>query len=344
MRIGSMTLIGIVLLMNVLPLAADAAGVRARFELDDRRGAPFPSDRYTVIDDSHNTRLRVDLPKPDCGLRPSDCQDIDVINTLDGFNLEPRLSIPFDGPIEPDSVTGETVFLLSLGSALPGGGGGGRKIGINQVVWDVATSTLHVESDELLNQHTRYALIVTRGVHDALGDPVEASTAFQRFRHDVNFGQTRDPQAQEVPEGAPRRPGRRSRGWSPRGGHRRRERFHHPERHSDPGTDPRPVTGRRPHTGRLSARPGSDPDYVPADLLDGNRIERPRTYVQRMCARRRRPPGQGTQIWPACKWPERTRSKAPSGSRLTTSGKWQMRIRRSASGSARRAGRARPRR
>ena len=64
-------------------------------------------------------------------------------------------------------------------------------------------------------------------------------------------------------------------------------------------------------------------------------------YVQRMWARRRRPPGQGTQIWPPCRWPARTRSKAPGGSRSTMSGKWQRRIRRSASGSARSA-RARP--
>ena len=35
--------------------------------------------------------------------------------------------------------------------------------------------------------------------------------------------------------------------------------------------------------------------------------------VQRMCASRSRPPGQGRQIWPACRWPERTRSNAPFG-------------------------------
>ena len=61
-------------------------------------------------------------------------------------------------------------------------------MGINQVVWDPATSTLHAKSDELLDQHTRYALIVTRGVRDETGKPVEASEAFQRFRHDLDFG------------------------------------------------------------------------------------------------------------------------------------------------------------
>ena len=109
--------------------------------------------------------------------RPSDCADIDVINTLDGFNLQPRLSIPFDGPIDVSTVSSQTVFLLSLGSTLPGGPFPFHVVGINQVVWDPATFTLHVESDELLDQHTRYALIVTGGVHDLDGDPVTATEA-----------------------------------------------------------------------------------------------------------------------------------------------------------------------
>jgi hypothetical protein len=78
-------------------------------------GTPFPSDLFTVPDPTQNTGLRVNLPKPDCLARPSDCQDLDVINTLDGFNLQPRLSIPFDGPIDVTTVTSETVFLISLG-------------------------------------------------------------------------------------------------------------------------------------------------------------------------------------------------------------------------------------
>ncbi len=119
------SLTGIVLL-NALPLAADAAGVSSRFDLDDRRGAPFPSDRFTTEDRSQNTGLRVDLRKPDCAVRPSDCANLDVVNTLDGFNVQPRLSIPFDGAIDVRSATSRAVFLLRLGSTLPGGDGGGR--------------------------------------------------------------------------------------------------------------------------------------------------------------------------------------------------------------------------
>ncbi len=50
-----------------------------------------------------------------------------------------------------------------------------------QVVWDPTATTLDVESDELLDQHAKYGLIVTRGVRDASGTPVVASEAFRRF-------------------------------------------------------------------------------------------------------------------------------------------------------------------
>ncbi len=110
---------------------------------------------------------------------------MDVINTLDGFNLQPRLSIPFDGPIDVDTATSETVFLISLGSTTSRGDRGGKVIGINQIVWDTLTTSLYVESDEFLAQHTRYALIVTRGIRDDAGAPVHATQAFRRFRHTV---------------------------------------------------------------------------------------------------------------------------------------------------------------
>ena len=88
-----------VLLLNLLsPSFAQAGRVRSLFSLDTMAGTPFPSDLFTVADPTQNTGLRVNLPKPDCLARPSDCQDLDVINTLDGFNLQPRLSIPIRWP------------------------------------------------------------------------------------------------------------------------------------------------------------------------------------------------------------------------------------------------------
>lgn len=167
--------------------SVDGVGrVRALFDLSTQAGGPFPSDWFTVPDEGNNTNLRINLPYPDCTVRVSDCQDLDLLNTLDGFNLQPRLSIPFDGPIDVGSVNRETVFLISLGSTLDHPGcPPGTVIGIDQVVWDPSTNTVHVESDDLLAQHARYALIITNGLRDATGRPVEASEAFRRFRQRV---------------------------------------------------------------------------------------------------------------------------------------------------------------
>lgn len=60
-----------------------ASAVEPLFDLSSPAGGP-PSDHFTAL--RNNTLLRVNLPKPDCTVRLSDCLDLDVINTLDGFN------------------------------------------------------------------------------------------------------------------------------------------------------------------------------------------------------------------------------------------------------------------
>jgi hypothetical protein len=100
----------------VAPLAlADGVSVRNDGTL---AGSPFPSNRYTVFDGAQNTLRRVNLPKPDCAVRVSDCQDIDVINTLDGFNVQPRITVPFTGAIDPATVNSDTIYLINLGDTL----------------------------------------------------------------------------------------------------------------------------------------------------------------------------------------------------------------------------------
>jgi hypothetical protein len=169
----------VIIAAGILAPTALANDTQPRFDLGDPAGGPFPSNRWTVQDASQLTGLRVDLPKPDCNVRPSDCDDVDVLNTLDGFNLQPRLSIPFTAPIDLGTVSSQTVFLCKLqGTVCPGG----NTIGINQVVWDPEENTLHAESDQFLDQGARYLLVVTTGIRDPGGDRIEHDQ-FQEALH-----------------------------------------------------------------------------------------------------------------------------------------------------------------
>jgi len=171
----TMTLRAVAVALAFVPLAALADnGVHVLSDPSDPAASPFPSNRFTVFDGSNRTLRRVNLPKPDCAVRPSDCQDIDVVNTLDGFSTQPRITVPFSGDIDPATVSSDSVYLVNLGDTLTFRGFG-DKVGINQIVWDPATKVLAFESDELLNEHTRYLLVVTDGVRDASGKKIKSN-------------------------------------------------------------------------------------------------------------------------------------------------------------------------
>ena len=110
-----------------------------------------------------------------------------LINVLDGFNLQPRVTIPFDGDIDPTSVTSKSAFFVELGDADVDATATQREtrnprvIGVNQLIWDPATRVLAIESDEQLRQHTRYAFVITTDICDTSGSPVRLAEELTRF-------------------------------------------------------------------------------------------------------------------------------------------------------------------
>ena len=158
-------------------MPAHAAGVEA--------GAPFPSNLLTVPDPTQITGVRVSLPLPNCATNPSDCADVAVLNRLDGFNVQPRLSIPFSAPIDLATVSSATVRLYALDCLAC------APIGIDQAVWEPAATTLHAEPAEQLEQDETYLLVATTGIHSSDGKPLDRSS----FLRDLNFGQTKDEHA-----------------------------------------------------------------------------------------------------------------------------------------------------
>lgn len=161
------------------PGLAHAAAVKA--------GTPFPTNLLTAPDAAQITGLRVDLPTPDCATNPSDCADVAVLDGLDGFNVQPRLSIPFSGPIDTSTVSSDTVRLYDLGCLAC------APIGIDQAVWEPAANTLHAESAALLAQHETYLLVATTGLRAADGAAIDRTS----FLRDLNFGQAKDEHAKK---------------------------------------------------------------------------------------------------------------------------------------------------
>jgi pimeloyl-ACP methyl ester carboxylesterase len=204
---------GVLILLSIsLPAAVDAKedrekarkqpAVQALFGLQRESDGPFPSDRFTVVDETQNTCKRTNLTPQVCDARPdqpSSCIEIEQLNALDGFNIKPRISIPFSDSIDLSTVDSTTIFLVGLGNSLIDGTpdcsirpleddedddvrprpGAGWIVGINQAVWDPISNTLYVEADEILDQHTHYAVIVTRGVKGSNGVPIAPAKAFK---------------------------------------------------------------------------------------------------------------------------------------------------------------------
>jgi len=155
--------------------------VIARFDPATPSTGPFPTDFLTVPDNMQKTGLRVNLPLPNCNVQPSTCSEINLLNQLDGFNLQSRIAVSFSGAVDPGSLRGG-IFLLWLDEAVNDEKGQqppGHLTAINQVVYDPATNTAYAKPDESLDQHRRYAILVTDSVQDSAGTPVAPDAAFQ---------------------------------------------------------------------------------------------------------------------------------------------------------------------
>jgi hypothetical protein len=153
-----------------------AASTTALFNSTGPDVTPFPSNALTVTDTTQQTGLHVNLPASFSGCdpasSPSVCADpttFALINQLDGFSINPRVMACFSGPIEP--------------STLPAGMqivpvGGGSAVGINQVIFDPVSNCAFAKPNQVLNQQSRYVLIVTNSIRDSGGKKVQQAPEF----------------------------------------------------------------------------------------------------------------------------------------------------------------------
>src|SRR6266850_5614182 len=139
----------------------------------------FPNKRFTVRDGTQltgrriNFRQGIDYPKvggvvqPSCtSANYSICDAFAELNKLDGFDLQPRVIVPFTGPINLGSVNTSNFFISA--------DNGDFVSGLRQLTFDPATNTLAGISDVFLSENTSYRIHVTNGILDSTGSPVRA--------------------------------------------------------------------------------------------------------------------------------------------------------------------------
>jgi hypothetical protein len=115
--------------------------------------AVFPTDALTVADPAQLTGRRVALPLAGCGAALV-CATTGLLNQLDGFDLDPRISVRFDGPVDPAAVAERITVTAARGPF---------RTGVDRVVYDPATFTVHAHPARQLAPSTTYRVRVQGG-------------------------------------------------------------------------------------------------------------------------------------------------------------------------------------
>ena len=126
----------------------------------------FPDNAFTVRDKKQLTGKRVRLPHKRCtSATYSICDSFAQMNKLDGFDLQPRVTVPFTGAIKLDSVNDKNFYIATTK---------GRFVsGLRQLTFNPATRTLAGISDKFLEERKTYTVQVRRGILDSRGKVIK---------------------------------------------------------------------------------------------------------------------------------------------------------------------------
>ena len=139
----------------------------------------FPSNFFSVRDARQRTGRRVrfrkgrDYPivggvlKPGCTAATySICDGYAELNRLDGFDLQPRVIVPFTGSIRLGSVNDKNFFITDKKNRFVSG--------LRQLTFDPATKILAGISDRQLREGRRHLVHVRSGIRGAGGKRIDA--------------------------------------------------------------------------------------------------------------------------------------------------------------------------
>ncbi len=135
---------------------------------------PFPANALTAPDNTQRTGVRVNLPSSSDSCYPYSgtavCSNVALLNQLDGFSVNPRLMVCFSAPVNTGTLqSGIEIIALDTGSA----------VGINQVIYDPDTNCAFAKPTQVLNQDSRYLLVVAGSVLDSQGFQLGSDPRFK---------------------------------------------------------------------------------------------------------------------------------------------------------------------
>ncbi len=166
--------VGLFIAASVLaPARASAAGVSVvqGAQLGSRI---FPDNFFTVPDSAQVSGLRVNF-RSGIDFQVCDstnysiCDTYAMLNHLDGFDIQPRVTVPLNGAVDLTSVDDSDFYITDAGGAFVSG--------LRQLVFDPGTNTLSGISDKQLTEDTLFHIVVTSGITDSAHAPITACSA-----------------------------------------------------------------------------------------------------------------------------------------------------------------------
>src|SRR5262249_14388902 len=125
----------------------------------------FPTDGLTQADPAQLRGRRIHLPLANCREAPSTCDEINLLNTLDGWSVNPRMTLAFTGRIALDSIERRSAFVLPLGDDKA------ERMSLVRLVWDAESTTLYARPERTLRQGRPYALWAASRGRRGTGQP-----------------------------------------------------------------------------------------------------------------------------------------------------------------------------
>jgi hypothetical protein len=152
-------------------------GTTVLFNPASQEVGPFPSNALTIANSSQKTGLQVNLPPPS-GCTPlsttTQCVNVELLNQLDGFSLNPRITVCFSAVVNVSTLS-DGIFFVPVGKP-------GLPVGINQVIFDPSGLCAYAKPNQVLDQDTEYLLVVTPAVLDAYEEVRGSEIAVHELR------------------------------------------------------------------------------------------------------------------------------------------------------------------